>query len=201
LSVALALAGEIYDYTDSVDGVNLPAVDAVVCLAGGRGRIASAGDVWYRYWELAHSPQVGAVARPRVPVLFLSGMGERASLQTVRALVRPGVVPALSPSQVIVETESTNTVENARHFARYARERGWKRVLLITSRYHMRRSRLIFEQVLSRGLPDQIETLSVYQEPFEPGEWREDWHGIRVTLTEYFKWLYYRAVIAQLQPE
>ncbi len=199
--VSMVFAGEIYDYTDTVDGVNLPQVDAVVCLAGGRGRIAVAGDIWYRYWELAHSPRVGVQRRAEVPVLYLSGMGERASLQTVKALVRPGVVGVLEASRVVIETESVNTVENARWLARYGRARAWRRILLVTSRYHMKRARLIFGQVLAKGAPMEIETMSVYQEPFEPGEWREDYHGIRVTLTEYFKWLYYRSIIYQVQPE
>ena len=52
-----------------------------------------------------------------------------------------------------------------------------------------------FTRVLTaEKLPIQIETLSVYQEPFEPGEWREGFHGIRVTMTEYLKWLYYKTL-------
>ena len=46
LLLAYLSAGEIYEYQDSVDGVHLPPVDAIVCLAGGRGRIAAAGDIW-----------------------------------------------------------------------------------------------------------------------------------------------------------
>lgn len=207
LIVLFVLAGEIYDYTDTVDGVNLPEVDAVVCLAGGRGRIASAADVWYRYWELTHAPRVGKSVRGKVPVLYLSGMGERASWTTVQKQVRPGVLAALKPTNTVIETESANTVENAKWMLRYGREHGWTRILLVTSRYHMRRARMIFERVFSlpeEGAPAvrapiEVETMSVYQEPFEPGEWREDNQGIRVTLTEYVKLVYYRAVEGQIR--
>ncbi len=199
-------AGEIYEYSDSVDGVNLPEVDAVVCLAGGRGRIAAAADVWYRYWELGHAPKVGKVVRRHTPVLYLSGMGEKTTWNTVKGMVRPGVLAALTPEQLVIETESANTVENAKWMARYGRERRWKRILLITSRYHMKRAKLIFDRVLSlpqEGVPAvlppiAIDTLSVYQEPFEPGEWRDDYQGVRVTLWEYVKLLYYRAVEGQI---
>src|SRR5690348_11457137 len=53
LGIAYYSAGEIYEYQDTVDGAHLPNIDAIVCLAGGRGRIAAAGDLWYRYWERA----------------------------------------------------------------------------------------------------------------------------------------------------
>lgn len=38
----------------------------------------------------------------------------------------------------------------------------------------------------------QIQTLSAFQEPFEPGEWRASLHGTHVTMLEYLKWVYYR---------
>src|ERR1017187_6074086 len=78
IALFFRFAGDIYDYQDTVDGVHLPHVDAIVCLAGGRGRIAAAGDIWYRYWELAHSPLVGIGKNPvpdQTPILYLSGMG------------------------------------------------------------------------------------------------------------------------------
>jgi uncharacterized SAM-binding protein YcdF (DUF218 family) len=194
LGLAYLLAGEIYDYQDTFDGVHLPEVDAIVCLAGGRGRIAAAGDLWYRYWE-----QGRLKGDSRVPVLFVSGMGPYSNWGTLAQQLRRGVLEVIRPENVVLETESFNTDANARWLARYARERGWERILLVTSPYHMKRSRLIFERTLApdatQGLekPLRIETFSVYQEPFEPNEWRSGLHGIRVTITEYLKWIYYRS--------
>src|SRR5271155_5726225 len=71
LGLAFFLANEIYEYQDTVDGVHLPEVDAIVCLAGGRGRIAAAGDIWYRYHE--------ANQKKGVPILYISGMGPRST--------------------------------------------------------------------------------------------------------------------------
>jgi uncharacterized SAM-binding protein YcdF (DUF218 family) len=80
----------------------------------------------------------------------------------------------------------------------YAAQNGWKRILLVTSPYHMKRARYIFERLghASGGFtkPVGIETLSVYQDPFDANEWRSSWVGIRVTILEYFKWIYYRYV-------
>ncbi|MBI3534975.1 MAG: hypothetical protein HY072_05770, partial [Deltaproteobacteria bacterium] len=60
-------AGEIYEYKDTVDGVHLPKVDVIVCLAGGRGRITQASDLWYRYYELSQMPIRGAGRSPVPP--------------------------------------------------------------------------------------------------------------------------------------
>ena len=201
-TVALAyfLAGEIYDYQDTVDGVHLPRVDAIVCLAGGRGRIAAAGDIWYRYWELAQHPIPGAPAQPvpsKPPILYLSGVGPNSKWNILGKSLRRGVWGVVQPENVILENKSEDTQSNAEWVARYARERGWERILLITSSYHMKRAKFIFERVLARGqlkAPVGIETYSVYQEPFEPGEWRTAFHGVRVTVWEFLKWVYYKSV-------
>lgn len=202
---ALVTAGEIYEYQDTVDGVRLPPVDAIVCLAGGRGRIAVAGDLWYRYWELAQTPVPGLPKSPmphETPILYFSGMGHHSNWNVVAKQVRRGVLGVLRPENVLIENESINTDENAQFVARYAKHRNWDRILLVTSRYHMRRAKMIFEQVFkATGISVRIETMSVYQEPFEPGEWREGVHGIRVTLIEYIKWLYYKTFWRAEQPK
>jgi uncharacterized SAM-binding protein YcdF (DUF218 family) len=202
LTVGLISAGDLYDYQDSVDGVHLPQVEVIVVLGGGRGRIAAAGDVWYRYWELAHPGQRAFSApssKPAVdkaqdpPVLYLAGMGPQSSFQILSKQMRSGVRDMIHARDVIIENESLNTVENAWHFARYAQEKGWTKVLLITSRYHMKRAKFLFEGFFwALERPIDIETLSVYQEPFEPGEWRKSLNGMEVTLIEYLKWVGYR---------
>jgi uncharacterized SAM-binding protein YcdF (DUF218 family) len=187
LAAAFLLADEIYYYQDTFDGAKLPSVDAIVCLAGGRGRIAAAGDVWYRYWEASK------ITGENPPVLFISGMGHHSNWGVFTRQLRQGVLNIVQPENVVLEKESASTESNAIMFSSYARLKGWKRILLVTSRYHMRRAKLIFEVTLkSMKHPVEVETLSVYQEPFEPGEWRTEYHGIRVTLVEYIKWAYYR---------
>lgn len=189
LALPLILAGEIYDYRDTVDGVHLPPVDAIVCLAGGRGRIAAAGDIWYRYWENGrrkHPPEAP-------PVLYMSGMGPQANWNVLLRQVRSGVRRVLRPGDVILETESQNTESNALWLARNAEKRGWKKILLITSAYHMRRAWLIFGRTLkTHGSGVSVETMSAFQDPFEATEWRSSFHGIHVTVLEYIKWVYYR---------
>jgi uncharacterized SAM-binding protein YcdF (DUF218 family) len=178
------LAGEIYEYQDTVDGVHLPPVDAIVCLAGGRGRIAAAGDLWYHYWERSHGDP---------PILYISGMGPQSTWTVLLRQLRAGVRQVIQSEDVILETESQNTESNAQLLAKFVQLKGWTRILLVTSPYHMRRATFIFDRTLkSLGLKVEIQTLSAFQEPFEAGEWRSNIHGIHVTLIEYIKWVYYR---------
>jgi uncharacterized SAM-binding protein YcdF (DUF218 family) len=189
MALPLILAGDIYEYQDTVDGVHLPEIDAIVCLAGGRGRIAAAGDLWYRYREdgLNENP----VKNP--PLLYISGMGPQSTWTVFVRQLRAGVRPVIRPEQVYLETESTNTESNALWLARFAEKRGWKRILLLTSPYHMKRASYIFDRTLkSHGLTIQIQTLSALQEPFGEGEWRGSLHGVHVTVGEYMKWIYYK---------
>lgn len=180
-------AGALYDYQDSLDGAQLPSVDAIVCLAGGRGRISAAGDFWYRYYSAEEAGQM-----ERTPILYMSGMGPSSNWNTFSTQIRPGVLQAMRPQDVVLETESENTEANAAYFVKNARLRGWKKIVLVTSPYHMRRSKFIFMKVFEQsGIRIEIETLTVLQDPFSTGEWRESVHGIQVTIFEYLKWLYY----------
>lgn len=187
LSLPLIQAGQIYEYQDSIDGVHLPPVDAIVCLAGGRGRIAAAGDLWYRYWELSQS-----APEHKVPVLYISGMGPQANWSVVLHQLRAGVRGVIQPENVVIENESFNTEANARWFARSVARLKLRQIILMTSPYHMKRAQMIFENLLrASGDSVKIDTLSVFQEPFEPGEWLTSLHGVHVTLVEYLKWVYY----------
>lgn len=180
-------AGTIYEYADTLDGAKLPPTDAIVVLAGGRGRIAAAGDFWFRYFEREEAGVIEAA-----PFLYISGMGPNSNWATFEHSIRPGILKAMKPSNVVLETESRNTEENALWIVKNARLRGWKRIVLMTSPYHMRRSRYIFAKVLAQTeLKLEVDSLTIYQEAFSSEEWRDSANGIRVTMYEYLKWLYY----------
>ncbi len=188
-ALAMMNAQVLYEDLDTFDGTALPEVDAVVVLAGGRGRIAAAGDIWYRYFEDAREPEKGR----RVPVFYVSGMGPKSRWSALESQVRRGIAPLLQQETVVLETESGDTVENAVWLVRHASKHSWKRILLMTSSYHMARSRYIFERIMEQErYPMVIETLSVFQDPFSRQEWSSDLNGIRITLTEYFKLLYFK---------
>jgi len=197
LGMTFLAAGSIYDYSDTVREEEMPeGVEAVVCLAGGRGRIRHASEVWFKYWE-----RMGAA---KAPVFYVAGAGAGAGAnrafiqQQIRKEVRDVLFeidrdPKRSRDYLVVEDQSANTVENAEYFSRQARGSGWRHVLLMTSSYHMKRSRMIFEQVVGRDWDLQLETLSSHQEPFTAAGWRTELRSVRVTLDEFLKLIFYKA--------
>ncbi|MFZ9595485.1 MAG: YdcF family protein [Bdellovibrionia bacterium] len=189
---ALFLAGEIYHYSDTIGADPLPEVDAIVCLAGGRGRITAAGDLWYRYLDQALDQPPGS--QFKIPTLYFAGLGHQANWNQVSRQMNPSVLGVIQPEDVMIEKDSTNTDANARWLLQTANERQWKRIILLTSSYHMRRAQFLLRQIFQEGqMPLEIETYSVSQEPFTQAHWSQRALGIRVTLLEYFKWLYYQA--------
>jgi uncharacterized SAM-binding protein YcdF (DUF218 family) len=177
-------AGEIYDYSDSFDlSKDAKEIEVVVVLAGGKGRIPLAVDLWKKI-RSAHSGRTG-------PVLFLSGLGRNTGMD---ALPGQGVssedFKLFTKENLVFENVSENTYENAQLFASFARQKGWRQVVLVTASYHMRRAEFIFKRVLDPEVKVRTETLDAGH--FGRNEWRRDGYSIRVTVIEYFKWLYYR---------
>jgi uncharacterized SAM-binding protein YcdF (DUF218 family) len=200
LMLAFLLAGDIYDYKDTAQRDSLPQVDAIVCLAGGRGRILAAGELWYQY--LDRVLEASAETESSIPILYFSGLGHQATWSLLTRQLSRRVLQVVQPEDVIIENESANTDENAKWLLKIAQERNWKRIVLLTSSYHMKRANYIFARVLKAGgLSVQIDTLSVTQEPFSSKQWRSGFWGIRVTLLEYLKWIYYKSVWTSKHPE
>ena len=194
LLLSYFVAGEIYHYKDTVqfNQTHLPPVDAIVVLGGGKGRITTGGDLWLRYKEQALRADA---TEKKVPVLYLSGMGRQARWTFLSKQLRREVQQTIQPQDILLERESFNTDTNARWLIKYATERHWKRILLLTSSYHMKRASYIFRQVMNTVQPPlELETYSIAQEPFTAEDWRNDPYAIRVTLIEYFKWIYYNNV-------
>jgi uncharacterized SAM-binding protein YcdF (DUF218 family) len=82
------------------------------------------------------------------PPLDEAGFPVDESMASARYLIERGVAPA----RVLLESWSLDTIGNAA-FARlmHSDVRGWRRILIVTSRSHMPRTRAIFEWVFSLG--------------------------------------------------
>jgi len=178
-------AGEIYDYEDSYDlAVSGPKTDVILVLAGGKKRIPSAVDLWTKVREMKPKGE-------SEPVLFLSGVGPTAGPETlIEQGVPKEIVAHLNRQNVVFENVSENTFQNAEIFSSFARQRGWRNVVLVTAGYHMRRAHFILKKILDPDIEVWTKTVDVHH--FDRNEWRKDEYAIRVTLLEYIKWLYYR---------
>jgi uncharacterized SAM-binding protein YcdF (DUF218 family) len=85
-------------------------------------------------------------------------------------------VPAAA---VIEEREAMDTIGNARYSARLMAERGWQDCILVSSPYHLKRGKKLFE---AAGLTVQTAGCAVPDDP---------WYGAKFTLYEYLvRWNY-----------
>jgi uncharacterized SAM-binding protein YcdF (DUF218 family) len=205
LVLAFLLAGDLYDPSPTLSSQThtLPDVDAIVCLTGGRGRIQMAGELWFRYLDQTLNTPPETADPPPLPILYLAGAGHQANWNTLLGRqLNHTLLQFLEPENVIIENESENTDENARWLLKFAQQRSWRRMILVTSSYHMKRSHYLIERTFRAAhVPMQIETYAVPQELFTQKNWRNDLLGIRVTLQEYLKWVYYRAFWTPNLPE
>lgn len=126
-----------------VEEAVLPEVDAIVVLGGGTLRP-----------ERLQSSRLAAAARAwlagRAPIVILSGGGGRngsgrgpsEANRMASAIVSLGV----PSSALVLEDRSRDTEQNASFTAELARQRGIRKVLLVTSSLHMPRASLLFSE-------------------------------------------------------
>ena len=142
--------------------VNDPAVqaDAMIVLGDDNydgDRAAHAADLY----RMGLAPIVVASGRYLRPYAGIAEMMER-------DLESRGVPAA---SIVKFSHRAENTREEAEALAGLIASRGWKRVLVVTSNYHARRARFIFERVLPAGV--SVHVSGAHDSEFDPSRWWE----------------------------
>ena len=146
--------------------------DAIVVLAGGKGRIEEG---------------VRLFRERRAPRLLLVGVDP--SVRT-SDLYRPR---SGDPSVDHVELEklSRNTLENSLYGRDLILKHRIRSVLLITSRYHLKRSALLFRN----ALPAEV---AIYPYPVDSANVKQDWWShvgsFRLLFSEFYKYCLFRAV-------
>jgi uncharacterized SAM-binding protein YcdF (DUF218 family) len=153
--------------------VNDPAVqaDAMIVLGDDNydgDRAAHAADLY----RMGLAPIVVASGRSLRPYAGIAEMIERD--------LESGGVPAASI--VKFSHRGENTREEAEALAGLIAGRGWKRVLVVTSNYHARRARFIFERVLPAGVSVQVS--GAHDSEFDPSRWWEARLGQKLFFNE-----------------
>lgn len=144
----------------------LPQAEAIVVLGGGV-RVAypperpdpDLGDAADRVWYAARLYHAG-----KAPVILACGgniiPGSRPEAGAIRLILEDFGVPA---GAILLEEASRNTSENARYASRLLKERGFRKVLLVTSALHMRRARARFEATGLQVIPAPTDFRSIVQ--------------------------------------
>ena len=128
-----------------VKAEDAPKADAIVLLGGGMGsntNVYPYAEMWNgadRVWHAARLYKAG-----KAPIVIPSGTGERESAMPL--LLDLGV----PESAIVIEGKARNTEENAKFVEKILEPRNTqntrKRVLLVTSAWHMRRSVLMYRK-------------------------------------------------------
>ena len=107
------------------------------------------------------------------------GGGDTLAELTVRDLAAYGV-----PRDALVSSPAStgNTREEAQALADLVVKRGWRRILVVTSNYHTRRARYIFQRVFP---PDvKVRILAAPETDYDPDRWWKTRQGRRVFFRE-----------------
>jgi uncharacterized SAM-binding protein YcdF (DUF218 family) len=144
--------------------------DAIVVLAGGKGRVDE-GVRLYRERKAAHLYLIGVDPSVRKSDFYRPQPGE----------------PSIDG--VTLEKVSRNTLENAIFGRDIIMRQEVRSILLITSRYHMKRAAILFRNALPKDL-------AIYPYPVDTRNLRETWwnHGgsFRLLFTEFYKYCMFR---------
>lgn len=144
--------------------------DAIVVLTGGRGRVEE-GVRLYKAQAGSALFLIGVDPSVRKGDLFRARRGERGG------------------EDIYLEKVSRNTLENALYARELLEEHHVRSLRLITSRYHMKRSLLIFRSILPKDV-------AIYPHPVTAANAKDDWwsHGgsVRLLFSEFYKYCLFR---------
>ena len=84
----------------------------------------------------------------------------------------------------------TSTFDEAGAVRQYITAHPLHRIILVTSSFHTRRARWVFEKVLA-GLPVSLEMAAVPYAGFDQTNWWKNETGLITLNNEYIKWFYY----------
>jgi uncharacterized SAM-binding protein YcdF (DUF218 family) len=139
--------------------------DAIVILGDdnyGGDRAAKAAELFKAGW----APRVVASGRFLRPYASITDLEEH-------DLKNDGV-----PEQAIIRFQhhAANTKEEAEALHQLIRQQGWKRILLVTSNYHTRRSRYICERIFPAGTV--LRVVPAPDSEYDPNHWWETRRGL-----------------------
>ena len=119
------------------------------------------------------------------PVVVASGRALR-SYAGIAEMIQHDLESFGVPEAAIVKfpQRAENTREEAEALAPLISSRSWKRVLIVTSNYHARRARFIFERVVPSGV--SVSVSGAHDSEFDPASWWETRQGRKLFLGELF---------------
>ncbi|MCA1561856.1 MAG: YdcF family protein [Acidobacteria bacterium] len=162
--------------------------DAIFVLAGARvERWLEGADLYREGW----APRI-VLSRGRVERAehHLQAMGIR--FPTDAELVRDALLQLKVPSTavMILPDDQDNTAHEAQSLRKVVDQHGWTRVVVVTSKYHTRRTKFAFSRAF-RGTPVRIIVRGSRYDRVNPARWWRSRQDIREVISELPKLLAY----------
>lgn len=118
-------------------------VDAIVVLGAAVNASGEPGPAMRRRVE--HG--VRLLVAGRAPRLVLSGGCVGGGPAEAEVMARIAAAAGIGADRLVLEDRSRNTFENALYTGRITRERGWRRLLVVTDSYHLPRALYVFRRL------------------------------------------------------
>jgi uncharacterized SAM-binding protein YcdF (DUF218 family) len=85
--------------------------------------------------------------------------------------------------------DAYDTVSEAKAVGNEVVKKGFKNIILITSKFHTRRAAHIWKEIFKNKL--EVTSVSAKTDPFDPASWWKQGRQIRWVLAEYGAWIFY----------
>src|SRR5260370_801759 len=120
----------------------------------------------------------------KAPVIVASGRRLR-PYAVIEVLMEHDLGERGVPRDKIVRfaQDADSTLEEARSLAKLAKERKWHSVIVVTSNFHTRRARYIFQRVFPQGM--EVRIASARDGDFDPEHWWEKRKSIKELTQEF----------------
>ena len=191
--LVITLASAVYAFLDvgrfltKADALHKPA-DALVVLAGTRlARPLEGVDLY----EAGYAPTI--VLTYEVPERAVIAAGQRgAPLPPIADEARDVMIKLGVPASAIIQPARIhqNTAQEAQTVHALARERGWRRIIVVTSPYHLRRAGFAFRRELN-GTGVDVEMHGTRYQSANPDRWWTSREDMRWVLDEGAKLIAY----------
>lgn len=122
-------------------------------------------------------------------MLMAGGASWAWSATCAEVMKKQAVHLGVPQDSILLEEKSATTYENAKYSLEVMQTRGYKSAILVTSHYHTRRAKIIFNSLfLDKGI-----SLTVCPIPYKTRtqKWWEDDVGVRSVATEYMKLIWH----------
>lgn len=134
------------------------------------------------YWG-ERAARAAELYRERWAPRVISSGAQVRPYASIADLIRRDLIDRGVPAEAVVHFPNYggSTREEAYAVRRLMREKGWKRLIVVTSNYHTRRARYIYRRVLA---PEDVRVVAAPDSTFDPRVWWQSRGSLKIFFRE-----------------